>query len=114
MRWIELEIKTTSEASDAICEKLIILGADGVTVEDPNEIASIINAPGSLSYADEGYVESLGSFTTIKTYFAELADGIRLGIKEEEIKTSIPGFVRSKSCCPSFMKSLPMSAGIFR
>lgn len=86
MRWIELEIKTTSEAADAICEKLIILGADGVTVEDPNEIAAIINAPDSLSYADEGYVESLGGFTTIKTYFAELADGIRLGIKEDENK----------------------------
>lgn len=84
MRWIELEIKTTSEASDAICEKLIILGADGVTVEDPNEIASIINAPDSLSYADEGYVESLGNFTTIKSYFAELSNGIRLGIKEDE------------------------------
>jgi len=86
MRWIELEMKTTSEAADAICEKLIILGADGVTVEDPNEIASIINAPDSLSYADDGYVESLGGFTTIKTYFAELADGIRLGIKNEENK----------------------------
>lgn len=86
MRWIELEIKTTSDAADAICEKLIILGADGVTVEDPNEIAAIINAPDSLSYADEGYVESLGGFTTIKTYFAELADGIRLGIKDEENK----------------------------
>ncbi len=86
MKWVELEIKTTSDASDAICEKLIILGADGVTVEDPNEIAAIINAPDSLSYADEGYVESLGDFTTVKTYFAELADGIRLGIKEDENK----------------------------
>jgi ribosomal protein L11 methyltransferase len=84
MKWIELKITTTSEASDAICEKLIILGADGVTVEDPNEIASIINAPDSLACADEGYIESLGSYTTIKTYFAELADGIRLGIKEDE------------------------------
>ena len=84
MKWIELQITTTSEASDAICEKLIILGADGVTVEDPNEIASIINAPDSLSYADEGYIESLGGTTTIKAYFAELADGIRLGIKEDE------------------------------
>lgn len=84
MRWIELEIKTTSEASDAICEKLVILGADGVTVEDPNEIAAILNAPDTLSYADEGYVESLGGITTVKSYFAELDDGIRLGIKEDE------------------------------
>ncbi|MHB1485697.1 MAG: 50S ribosomal protein L11 methyltransferase [Saccharofermentanales bacterium] len=86
MEWIELKLDTTSEAADAICEKLIILGASGVTVEDPSEIASIINAPDSLAYADEGYVDSLGDVVHVKAYFAKFGDGIRSGIKDEENK----------------------------
>ena len=84
MQWVEIKIVTTEDASDAICEMLAQVGADGIAVSDPFEIARIIEDPDSLAYADEGYIESLGTDVTIKAYFAEFDDGIRLGPKSEE------------------------------
>ena len=84
MRWIEITIETTEDASDAVCEMLAQLGADGIAVCDPDEIRRIIEDPESLSYADDGYVDSLGDTVVIRSYFAEFPDGIRLGAKEEE------------------------------
>ncbi|MBO4927239.1 MAG: 50S ribosomal protein L11 methyltransferase [Clostridiales bacterium] len=84
MKWVEIEIVTTEEASDAICEMLSQLGADGIAVCDPLEIKRIIDDPDSLAYADDGFVDSLGTDVTIHGYFAEFDDGIRLGAKEEE------------------------------
>ena len=85
MQWIEILIKTTEEASDAICEMLAQLGADGIAVCDPYEIKRIIDDPDSLAYADEGYVDSLGTDVIIRSYFAELDDGlIRMGAKSDE------------------------------
>lgn len=84
MQWLEITIVTTEDASDAICEMLAQLGADGIAVENPYEIKRIIDDPDSLAYADEGYIDSLGQDVTIKAYFAEFDDGIRLGAKSEE------------------------------
>lgn len=84
MQWVEITIVTTEDASDAICEMLAQVGADGIAVADPFEIARIIEDPDSLAYADEGYIDSLGTDVTIRAYFAEFDDGIRLGPKSEE------------------------------
>ncbi|MBR6879490.1 MAG: 50S ribosomal protein L11 methyltransferase [Clostridiales bacterium] len=84
MRWVEISITTTEDASDAICEMLAQIGADGIAVKDPYEIARIIEDPESLAYADEGYIDSLGTDVSIKAYFAEFDDGVRLGPKSEE------------------------------
>ncbi len=84
MKWIEINICTTSEASEAITEKLVILGAYGISTRDPSEIKGIISAEKSLAYADEGYVESLGDDVFINAYFASIGDKIALGIKDEE------------------------------
>lgn len=84
MRWIEVMIDTTQDASDAVCEMLAQLGADGIAVCDPEEIKSVIFAPDSLSYADENFIDSLGENVAVRAYFAEFPDGIRLGAKAEE------------------------------
>jgi len=84
MKWIEINICTTSEASEAITEKLVILGAYGISTQDPLEIKGIINDGKSLAYADEGYLESLGDDVYISAYFASYGDKIALGIKDEE------------------------------
>ncbi|MBP5654780.1 MAG: 50S ribosomal protein L11 methyltransferase [Clostridiales bacterium] len=85
MRWAEFTIYTTDEASDAVCEMLTGIGADGIAICDPDEIRRILEDPASLTYADEGFIDSLGEKVVIKAYFAELDDGyIRLGAKEEE------------------------------
>ena len=84
MRWAEFTIITNEPASDAICEMLAQIGADGIAVTDPWEIKRIIDDPASLSYADGGFVNSLGEDVTVKAYFAELDGLIRLGPKAEE------------------------------
>ena len=84
MRWAEITIKTTEEASDAICEMLAQSGADGIASQDPDEFRKTIdNDP--LSYCDDGTIESYGRDVVIKAYFAETDDGvIRMGAKSEE------------------------------
>ena len=84
MRWAEITIKTTEEASDAICEMLAQVGADGIASQDPDEFRNTIdNDP--LSYCDDGTIESYGEDVVIKAYFAETDEGvIRMGAKSEE------------------------------
>lgn len=84
MEWIEISICTTSQAVEAISEKLIVLGAYGISTLDPLEIKSVINDEKSLIYADDGYIESLGDDVFIKAYFASIEGEIALGIKDEE------------------------------
>ncbi len=84
MKWVEITIVTTEEASEAVSEMLSQLGADGIAVSDPFEIARIIEDPASLTYADEGFIESLGTDVTVKAYFAEEDDGIHLVPKNED------------------------------
>ena len=69
MKWTEIIIKTTEEASDAISEMFTSIGAGGVVIEDPNDIRRIIESPESLDYADEEFMNSLGDDVTIKAYF---------------------------------------------
>ena len=90
MKWAEFTIITTEEASDAISEMLAQIGADGIAVTDPWEIKRIIDDPASLSYADGGFVNSLGEDVTVRAYFAELDGLIRLGPKKSMSTNSIP------------------------
>lgn len=69
MKWTEVYIKTTEEASEAISEMLTTIGAGGVVIEDPNEIRRQLESPNSLDYADPEFMESLGTEVTIKAYF---------------------------------------------
>jgi ribosomal protein L11 methyltransferase len=69
MKWLEIKIITTEEASDAVSEMLTTIGAGGVAIEDPNEIRREIMKPNSLDYADDDFLENLGSDVTVKSYF---------------------------------------------
>ncbi|MCX7923214.1 MAG: 50S ribosomal protein L11 methyltransferase [Clostridia bacterium] len=69
MKWIEIKIKTTEEASDAVAEMLTSIGAGGVAIEDPNDIRREIEKPNSIDYADEEFINSLGEDVLIKAYF---------------------------------------------
>ena len=84
MRWAEITIRTTEEASEAISEMLAQAGCDGIAVTDPFEFRNTVeNDP--LSYADDGIYNSYGTDVVIKSYFAELDDGyVRMGAKNEE------------------------------
>ena len=70
MRWFALSFRTTHEASDLLAEYVRSLGADGVEVQDAEEIKAIIQDPASLTYADEGFINSLDSQVKIRAYFS--------------------------------------------
>ncbi len=85
MQWVCMKVRTTEDASDAICEMLAQVGADGIEVTDPFEFRRTIEAD-PLSYCDDGTIESYGTDVVIKAYFAEFDDGnIRFGPKSDEI-----------------------------
>ncbi|RXE57877.1 50S ribosomal protein L11 methyltransferase [Acetivibrio mesophilus] len=69
MKWIEIRIKTTEEAYDAISYMLTSIGAGGVAIEDPNDIRREALKPNSLDYADDEFLNSLGEDVIIKAYF---------------------------------------------
>lgn len=69
MKWLEVKIKTTEEAYDAVTEMLTTVGAGGVAIEDPNEIRRELMKPGTLDYADDEFMNSLGEDVVIKAYF---------------------------------------------
>ena len=71
MKWTEINIKTTEEAADAISEMLTDMGAGGTVIEDPNEIRRQIESLGSLDYADQEFLDSLGTDVTVKAYFGQ-------------------------------------------
>lgn len=77
MRWLELSFATTHEAAELITDFLSSLGADGVQVQDAEEIKGILADPNSLTYADDGFIDSLDPNVQIKAYFAEFDQGVR-------------------------------------
>ena len=69
MKWYEIRINTTDEASDAVSEMLTSMGAGGVAIQDPFDIRKEIEKPNTLDYADEDFLEALGEDVIIKAYF---------------------------------------------
>jgi ribosomal protein L11 methyltransferase len=78
MEWLEFCIDTTHESSEVISDFLSSLGADGVQVEDAQEIIEILQSPDSLSYADDEFLNNLDEIVHIKAYFAGFDEGIRV------------------------------------
>ncbi|WP_027627865.1 50S ribosomal protein L11 methyltransferase [Ruminiclostridium cellobioparum] len=69
MKWYEIRISTTDEASDAVAEMLTTMGAGGVAIKDPFDIRKEIEKPGTLDYADDDFLEALGEDVIISAYF---------------------------------------------
>lgn len=71
MKWYEIRISTTDEASDAVSEMLTSMGAGGVAIKDPFDIRKELLKPDTLDYADEEFFESLGEDVIIQAYFQD-------------------------------------------
>jgi ribosomal protein L11 methyltransferase len=69
MKWYEIRVNTTEEASDAVSEMLTSMGAGGVAIKDPFDIKREILKPNTLDYADDEFLESLGEDVVIQAYF---------------------------------------------
>lgn len=87
LNWNELKITTTSEASEAVCEMLCTLGAQGVSIEDPQDIIREVRRNDSLDYADESFIENLGEDVILRAYFPETENAAEtLNFIQEKLK----------------------------
>lgn len=70
-QWLELEFKTSQEASEVLAELLIEEGAAGVATEDPNDVLQLIDDPNTLIFTDPSFREDLPDFVRVRAYFIE-------------------------------------------
>ncbi|MGI6084381.1 MAG: 50S ribosomal protein L11 methyltransferase [Acetivibrionales bacterium] len=71
MRWIEISVNTTQEASEAVAGKLMDMGANGTEMIDPEAFRQLIKENKYLDYADDGLIDSYGTDVIIKAYFSD-------------------------------------------
>lgn len=69
MKYIELQVTTTTEASDAVSEILYGEGASGVLIEDPNDFNALNKDSKSWDYVEEELIKLMGDDTRVKGYF---------------------------------------------
>lgn len=96
MQWLEFSIETTHEAAEVITDYLSSLGADGVQVEDAEEIREVLSAPDSLTYADDDFIDNLDPVVHIKAFFAKFNQGVRRNL---EISMSADGLYDDAPKC---------------
>lgn len=80
--WYEIEIRTTEEASEAIAEFLISIGALGVAVQNPFEFQRILEEERKFIFSDD--FEPQESDVIIKAYYSEQEQGINTLPKLEQ------------------------------
>lgn len=93
MTWHEIKILTTEEAYDAVTEMLTSIGAGGVSIEDPNDIRRELEKPGTLDYADDEFIQSLGEDVVVKAYFPGTVNVMELTALVQEKLSFISNFL---------------------
>ena len=83
MKWIEVQIKTTSEAVEIVSNILYEAGVGGLAIEDPNDIKELAESAGEFdwNYIDEDLLNPEFDGVLVKAYFEEneeLIDTIKL------------------------------------
>ena len=68
MNWIEVKIKTTTEAVEAVSNILYEVGVDGVVIEDSNDSIFKKEAKGDWDYIDESILENSYEGAIVKGY----------------------------------------------
>ncbi|MFZ5965578.1 MAG: 50S ribosomal protein L11 methyltransferase [Bacillota bacterium] len=74
MKWIEVKIKTTTEAVEAVSGILYDVGVGGVVIEDPNDLVFTEKDFGDWDYVDESVLESEFEGAIVKGYLPESED----------------------------------------
>ncbi|GAX91551.1 50S ribosomal protein L11 methyltransferase [Effusibacillus lacus] len=88
MKWTEIAVWTTPEASEAVSELLTRLGAAGVAIEDPNDIEGVRRNPyGNWYEVTDDLLPKEGA--RVSAYFSELVD---ISSFVEHIKKELDSF----------------------
>lgn len=86
MKWIEVQIKTTTEAAEAVSNIMYEAGVGGLAIEDPNDIIMQASSEENWDYIDENLLDRDFEGVIIKGYFPESED---LKDKIELIKQNV-------------------------
>lgn len=71
MKYIEVEVTTATEASDAVYNILIEAGAAGVLIEDLNDFSMMNTDEKSWDYIAQELIDAMGADAKVKGYFTE-------------------------------------------
>ncbi len=75
MKWIEVQVKTTSENEELVSELLYKCGATGLAIEDPNDIITFSKTEKDWDFIDQKLMSPSFEGIIIKAYY-NLEDGI--------------------------------------
>jgi ribosomal protein L11 methyltransferase len=81
MKWVEVQIKTTTEAEEIVANIMYDLGVTGLAIEDPNDILAFQQSDENWDYIDPELIKQDYEGVIIKAYFPEnenLSDKIKL------------------------------------
>ncbi len=70
-KWLEITIKTTAEAAEAVADLLLREGAAGIATENPEDIKAVIQSADSSIFTDPDYLEELPDYVRVRAYFAQ-------------------------------------------
>lgn len=74
MKWIEVQVKTTTEAVETVSSILYDVGAGGLSIEDPNDIILYAKSDECWDYIDSSLLEQQYEGVIVKAYFPESED----------------------------------------
>lgn len=81
MKWVEVQIKTTTEAEEIVANTMYELGVSGLAIEDPKDILAFQQSEEDWDYIDPELIKQDYEGVIIKAYFPEgedLVDKIEL------------------------------------
>lgn len=82
MQWIEFCIKTSSEAAEAVAERLAQMAAAGIATEDPSEMRELLKSDDDTAHIDPSFASELPEYTKIRAYFALFPEGLACHMPE--------------------------------
>lgn len=74
MKWVEVQIKTTTEAEEIVCGIMYDLGVTGLAIEDPKDILAFQQSEEYWDYIDPELVNQDYEGVIIKAYLPESED----------------------------------------
>lgn len=93
MKWIEISVSTTQEASEAIAEKLMNMGANGTEMVDPMAFRQVLENNKHLDYADDGLIDTYGNEVIIRAYFSDDRNPTSMSEELRYILDAISGYM---------------------
>ncbi|HZK58191.1 MAG TPA: 50S ribosomal protein L11 methyltransferase [Clostridia bacterium] len=91
MKWVEVSIKTTTGAIEAVANVLYNVGVSGVVIEDPHDIVLANNDENAWDYIDESLI-NLEEGAIVKGYIPESSDLVDKIDLVRQLVAALPGF----------------------